>query len=237
MPKTQLNPKILSKLSKKLGLKESTIRQQISTLKQQNAKSTLNAVAQIYAMKNNTSVMQQLSVEDKASLPHIEQTKEKIKITSVSKTKKEKEKLKELIVYESSDHFIKGHIRQLNIAYTYGCYTGGYMLARKIVENLVIDILQKKFPSDASLANKELYWDAKQNRYKDFSIILKNLYDKRNEFGSKNKTVERLYQLSKEFKDGANDKTHSWAHLVVKPKELDDLQLQDIIELIKKIEQ
>ena len=88
MAKAQLNPKILSKLSKKLGLQESTIRQQISTLKQQNARCTLNAVAQIYAMKHNTTVMQQLSDVDKASLPHIEQTREKIKIASKSKPKK-----------------------------------------------------------------------------------------------------------------------------------------------------
>jgi hypothetical protein len=234
MSKTQLNPKILTKLSKKLGLQESTIRQQISKLKQQNARSSLNAVAQIYAMKNGTTVMQQLSAEDKSTLPHIEQTNQKIKIVSLNKSKKSLEKIKELIVYDTSDHFIKGHIKEFNRGYTYKCYTGSYILARKIIENLIIGILQKYYPAETSLANKELYWDVQQRRFKDFSIILKNLFDKKDDFGSKNKAIERLYQLAKKFKDGANDKTHSWFHLVTNPKE--DLQLQDMIELIKKIE-
>jgi hypothetical protein len=238
MGKTQLSPKILSKLSNKLGLQESTIRQQISRLKQQNAKCTLNAVAQMYAMKHGLTVMQQLSADDKASLPHIEHTKERIKIQTVSKPKKQAEKkIVEFLTFESTDHFIVGHIKELNKAFTYGCYTACYILARKIIENLIIDILQKAYPQSEGLANKELYWDTTKKRYKDFSVILKNLFEKRHDFGTKNKAIERLYQLSKEFKDEANNKAHSWFHLVSKPKELEDLQLQDMLELIKKIEQ
>lgn len=236
MSKTQLNPRILGKLSKKLGLAESTIRQQISTLKQKNARCTLNAVAQIYAMQHNTTVMQQLTEEDKATLPHIEQTKERIKINSINRPKKQKEKIKELLVYSSQNHFIEGHIKELNRAYNYKCYTGAYILSRKIIENLIIELIQKHFPPEKSLDNKELCWDVNQKRFKDFSIILKNLYDKRNDFGQKNKAVERLYQLAKKFKDGANNTTHSWFHLVSMPDELDNLQLQDMIELIKEIE-
>ena len=150
--------------------------------------------------------------------------------------KKESEKLIELISYDSSNFFIKGHITEFNRAYTFKCYTGAYILSRKIIENLIIDILQVKYPPDVNQHNKELYWDINQKRFKDFSIILKNLYNKKDDFGSKNKAIERLYQLARKFKDGANDKTHSWFHLVARPGELEDLQLQDMIELIKSIE-
>jgi len=235
MPKAQLNPKILDKLSKKLGLERSTVRQQISRLKQNHARCTLNAVAQIYAKQNGETVMQQLTAEDKASLPHIEQNSDKIKISI--KPREKQEKIKPFITYESNDHFIKGHINELNRAYTYKCYTSVYILSRKIVENLIVDILQKKYPPEVSLENKELYWDVVQKRFKDFSIIIKNLFNKKDDFlPAKSKAVERLYQLANKFKGSANDKTHSWFHLVSNPNELNELQLQDMLELIIKIE-
>lgn len=235
MAATQLNPKILEKLSKKLNLEKSTVRQAISKLKQKNARCTLNAVAQIYAMENGLTVMQQLSHADKLTLPHVEQSREKIKVSV--KPKQNKEKIKQLINYDSTDYFINGHIKELNRAYSYKCYTGAYILSRKIIENLIIDILQKYYPSSESLENKALYWDVNQKRFKDFSLIIKNLLDKKDDFDpSKNKAIERLYQLAKKYKDGANDKTHSWFHLVLNEKEFDELQLEDMIELIKRIE-
>ncbi|HEY5748604.1 MAG TPA: hypothetical protein VIU12_21185 [Chryseolinea sp.] len=237
MASTQLNPKILEKLSKKMNLEKSTVRQAISKLKQKNAKCTLNAVAQIYAMANGLTVMQQLSQADKITLPHIEQSKEKIKVVVKPKKQSKGEKIRVLINYDSEDYFIKGHIKELNRAYTYKCYTGAYILSRKIIENLIIDILQKQYPSCESLENKALYWDINQRRFKDFSIIIKNLLDKKDDFGpSKSKAIERLYQLAKKYKEGANDKTHSWYHLVLNATEFDELQLEDMIELIKKIE-
>ncbi len=235
MPVSQLNPKILKKLSEKLGIKESSVRQSISRLKQSYPSCTLNAVAQIFAVKNGYNVLQQLSANDKASLPHIELQKEKIKISA--KTYKAPEKLKILIDYPTTNHFIKGHLDELNKTYTYKCYTASFILLRKIIENLVIDILQKNYPPELSQNNKELYWDIKSKRFKDFSVILKNLFDKRQEFSpSKNKAIERLYQLVTNFKDEANNKTHSWFHLVENSKELEGLTPQYLIELIKTIE-
>jgi hypothetical protein len=119
-----------------------------------------------------------------------------------------KQRIEEVIDYDTDDHFIQGHINELNKAYTYGCYTSVNILARKIIENLIIDILKMKYP-ESSLANKKLYFDINQKRYHDFGVILKNLERKKHEFGSENKGVERLYKLSKQFKDDANDKTHS----------------------------
>lgn len=68
-------------------------------------------------------------------------------------------------------------------------------------------------------------------------IFLRNLYDKRNDFEpEKIKIIERLYQTTKRFKDDSNDATHSWYHLINKKKEIDDIDIQLIIELIKNLE-
>lgn len=46
----------------------------------------------------------------------------------------------------------------------------------------------------------------------------------------------QLCDLAKALKNDANNKTHSWYHLVEKKKEIDNLNLKAIIEIIKKLE-
>ena len=234
MAKPKLNPTIISIIKKKTGLAEATIRKNISFLRADYPQCTINAVAQLYARKNGFSVMQKLSPEDKSTIPHNEVVNPKIKIERTF-TKK-KEKTISFITYDSNDYFIKGHIDEVNNSYTKGCYTSCLILARKIIENLIIDILRTKYP-DSTKENKELYYDIPRKRYLDFSVVLKNLYDKRNEFGiAKAKIIDRLYQKAIKFKEQANDKTHSWFHLVKSRNEINDLEIQYIIELIKQIE-
>lgn len=155
--------------------------------------------------------------------------------TKQTKRATQRKKLFEIVKYSSSDHFIKGHIEELNLAYSNGCYTCVFILARKIIENLVIDVLKRKFPENRK-TNKELYFDIDQNRLKDFGVILKNLLKMKDNFGSDNVIAEKLFKRAKQLKDDANDKTHSWCHLVETRKEIDDLSLQAIIELIVKLE-
>lgn len=226
----KLDPDIVKYLTGKLDLKKSTIEKNISLLKRRHPKCTSNAVAHIYAQQFGVSVLGKLSKEDKETLPHLEVEKSKIKINS--KRIKKKEKIIEFIKYESNDYFIKGHISEANRAYSKGCYTCVYILSRKIIENLIIDLLKNKFPPN-SLENKNLYFDTNQNRFKDFGEVLNNLLKKKNDFGvGKGKTVESLYKNALKLKNDANDRTHSWFYLVERKVEIDDIKIQTIVELI-----
>jgi len=174
-----------------------------------------------------------LDQEDKASLPDLEIHKPKVIRMPAKKPTK---KAKIIFNYTSSDHFVTEHVNEINKAYNATCYTSAYILSRKVVENLIIGILRAQFP-DTSLANKQLYYDIGRKRYLDFSVILQNLFDKRDEFPTgKKKAIERLYVLTKDFKDEANDRTHSLYHIVTKPKEIDELDLPTILALIADIE-
>lgn len=150
------------------------------------------------------------------------------------KTRSQKTILR-IIDYNTSDSFRKGHIDEINRAYTYACYTSVFILARKIIENLIIDVLKMKYP-ESTKTNKEIYFNIEQKRYHDFEVILKNLKSRKHEFGTENIAVERLCNLAKELKDDANKKTHSWYHLVRKKKEIDDLDLTAIFDLIQALE-
>jgi len=229
-----LNPLIIKKIHNKSKLEETTIRSAISRMKDKYPSLTDNGVAYLYGLqlkKGSVNVRTLLNEEDKKTLPSIEMKPiEKIKIHKNSL----KKEIKKVIVLQTDDLFINGHIEEINKAYNYGCYTSVVILARKITENFIIDILNSYFPPTTK-ENKELYFDISMGRSKDFSIILDNFYKKRVDFGTKKPIVEKLYKLAKELKGEANDKTHSWFHLVNRQKEVDDLEIQKIIELIKKL--
>jgi len=229
----KLSKDILKLLSTKLGKSENTIRVEISRLRTSKFHGApLNSVAHVYAQQHGTTVYQKLSKDEKAAIPNHDLIKSAPKIPT--KKVQKKEKTFEFLKYETTDHFIKGHLKEINRAYNGKCFTATFILARKIVENLIIDILVKKYPA-TSLANKELYFDTSKNRFKDFSVILDNLNSKRNDFGIQKGIVERLYSTAKALKDNANDKTHSWYHLVERQEEIDNIHIQSILELIKKL--
>lgn len=229
----KLNPEIVNKLAKDLKLDPKTVKKNIYLLQKSYPNLTKNALAQIYATKNEKTVFRKLDKEDKASLPSTEVVPEKIKIKT--KNGGRKITIRKIFEYDTPDHFKKGHIEELHKAYTFGCNTSVFILTRKIVENLIIDILKTKYP-EKDKKNKELYFDTSQGRFKDFEVILKNLKSKKSDFGSENKAVERLCDLAKSLKDDANNKIHSWYHLVESKKEIDNLNLKAIIEIIKKLE-
>jgi len=227
-----LNPRILEFLKKKTGKATQTIKNDISKLRSDFPGTPINSVAHIYARQNDTSVLAKLTNEEKEKVPNVEIPKPR-KIRAKSNQKGQT--IKKIIRFSSSNKFIKGHIDETNRAYSSKCYTATYILIRKILENLIIDIIRKKFPPNKKKENLEMYYDLHQKRTKDFSAILKNLDAKSSSFAPDDALVKRIVKLCKEFKDDANDKTHSWYHLVNKKKELDDKNPQYILDLIEQL--
>jgi hypothetical protein len=227
---SRLNVKILDHLSKKLDLKENSIRQYISGIKVKYPELTQNAAAHFFALSRRETVRRMLTKEDKKTLRGTEIIKpERIKVKQI---KENKNKVIEFFKYNTDNEFLRGHINEIDKAYTATCYTCVFILCRKVIENLIIAILEKKFPRE-----RVLYWDNARERYLDFSIILNNLYNKRLEFNpSKIGAIERLKQLAKPFKKDCNNKTHSLFHLVKRKKEIDDIGINEILGLIKILE-
>lgn len=228
-----LNPEILGRLRKKTGKEESTIRKDISLLRRKYGKLPINAVAQIYALQNGTSVLTKLDKHEKESLPNIEIEKPARVVQKEPRNRKRR--LLEFVHYKTEDPFVKAHILETNTAYTYRCYTAAFILCRKILENLLTDIVRKKFPQNEK-ENIELYFDTARGRTRDFSEILSNLRRRTGEFGPDKSLLERVLNRADFFKDDANNKVHSWYHIVRSRKELEDTHFQDIIDMIVKLE-
>lgn len=227
--KPRLSPQVLEFLHKKLKKSFSTIRSDISKLRRVYQTSTLNAVAQIYAEQYGKSVRRLISKEDKLTIPSIKI--EKVSTLKSKKGVKIREQTKEIIQFYTTDHFLRKHIAEINRAYTKHCYTCVFVLTRKVLENLIIAIVKAKYPAD-----RDLYFDIPKGRNQDFSVVLDNLFKKRNEFDdNRKKAIERLHQKVKPFKNDANDKVHSLYHIVESPREVDDWNLDTIMALITEI--
>lgn len=231
---SKLNPIILLKLKEKTGMSEQAIRNAVSNFKNNKCpKSTQNAAAQLFAKSRGLSVAKYLKKEDRDTLPSSIEFEKPIKIKK-SKSKLRKKKIIELVKFETADYFLKKHLEEINRTYTFHCYTSSYILCRKVIENLLIEILRKKYPSK-NKGHKELYFDISRGRFLDLKYILKNLSEKSKEFGSEKELVERLIKKAEEFKEDANNKTHSLYHIVTNKKELDEKNPQEILEYIKAL--
>jgi hypothetical protein len=234
MTDRSLNPKILEYLEKKTKKSKGTIRKDISILRRSFGNLPINTVAQIYAIKNSTSVVTKLTKEERKQLPNFDIEKG-VKVTQKSHKSRQQRKIIQFIKYETNDSFIKAHVLETNKAYTNTCYTAAFILCRKIIENLLTDIIRKKYTQN-SKENIELHFDTKRRRNKDFSEILTNLGKRSNDFGADRTLLDRILSTSRTFKDDANNKTHSWYHIVRSKKEIDDHNVQDIIDMIITLE-
>jgi len=233
----KLDGDLVKFISKKLSIGENTVRKNIYLLVKNHPHCTKNAVGQIYARSKGLSALRMLDKEDRASLPSaFEVQKEKIIIEHKINRKRTAEKINELIKYKTDDPFVKAHVEEINRAYTYRCYTAAAILCRKVIENLLIEIMRMKYQTEKD-KGIDLYFDKSRGRYRDFSEILEVLRKKSAEFGPERKLVERIATFASKFKDDANDKTHSLYHIVKNRKELEDMQLQNIFDMIKQLEE
>lgn len=227
----RLKPEILKHLKKKLGYKSESIQVQLSLLKRKYSGLTLNAAAQVYALKHNISILPKLSEKDKSSLNQANLSMISKREIQVPKSKKGL-KTKIFLVYNTVDRFVKKHIEEINNAYSAKCYTATYILCRKVIENLIIEILKKQFPHSSK---RNLYEDTTNHRFLDFSVVLDNLFKQRTQFSITAKdAIERLKQTATPFRKDANSKTHSLFHIASKT-ELDNADVQTIFELIVRI--
>ncbi len=203
----------------------------ISEIKRDYYGVTPTAAAQLLAKKHSKSIQRFLNDEDIKSLAGTN-IPQNIPMRSTHKSLTSYASEKIILSFSTEDHFIQRHIKEINKTYNVKCYTATFILCRKVMENLIIDILRKKFPKE-----RGIYEDTKTHRYLDFSVVLDNLYKRKNKFNTRaHNAIDRLKQKATPFKKDANNKTHSLFHIATKG-EIDNAEVQLIFDLIVVIMQ
>lgn len=218
-------------LIKTLGLTKGSLAVRISEIKYEHPQLTPAAAAQVLARKKNKSIMRLLDDEDKKTLATVVNSSAVAPVIIRTTTGKGGKRTlpKPILVFPSTDRFIERHIAEINGTYHANCCTATFILCRKVMENLIVQILKKKFPATK---DRVLYEDAASRRSLDFSVVLNHFYKSRTKFSiSGASAIDRIKQKATPFKNDANDKAHSLFHLASR-KEIEDANVQEIFDLI-----
>ncbi len=225
-----LRKEIREHLKNTLGMTKGSIAVRISEIKYDHPQLTPAAAAQVLAKKKHKSIMRFLDDEDKKSLASVgTAAASPVIIRTIAGKGGKRTSPKPILVFPSSDRFIERHVAEINGTYHANCCTATFILCRKVMENLIVQILKKKFPA---AKDRGLYEDSASRRSLDFSVVLDNFYKSRTKFSiSTASAIDRIKQRATPFKNDANDKAHSLFHIASKA-EIEAANVQEIFDLI-----
>lgn len=229
----RLSKELREHLVKTLGITPESVSVRLAEIKRTYPHLTQAAAAQILAQKKGKSILGFLDEEDRKSLPSIQASafpSVPVRRVSNGKTAGRIMQAKPIVLFSTSNRFVEKHIQEINGTYAAQCYTATFILCRKVMENLIVDVLRHSFPKE-----RNLYEDAASHRSLDYSVVLDHLFKKRTQFNTKAfGAIVRIKQKATAFKNDANDKAHSLFHIATK-KEIDDAKPQEIFDLIEVV--
>ncbi|MGD1838918.1 MAG: hypothetical protein ACPKPY_12785, partial [Nitrososphaeraceae archaeon] len=142
-------------------------------------------------------------------------------------------KTKILINIKFKDLFLTTLVNEINGTFRSGYFTSSLILLRKLFENLLILLLQHKYPKDKP-GNLEIYFDQDNNRSRFFSELIKNLNERKKEFTNNERNIEQLINRITHLKEKADTTTHLYTQIADK-EEIKKIKILEIIELFKII--
>lgn len=104
--------------------------------------------------------------------------------------------------------FYETLIRDINKCYRIGVDDATFVLTRKLIENLVIDLLKRKYGNTKE--GKEMFFDIEKRQFRKFSDILEKLEENMGDFEHfSNRLDEEVVSDMDEFRESANSDAHS----------------------------
>jgi hypothetical protein len=106
------------------------------------------------------------------------------------------------------------------------------MLSRKLIENLLYNLLQYKFGGPGI----RLYFDTAHNRPLDFSVMLDNLKEQKAQFNpDQHGMIEKFLSLAQQFRRDANSKVHNVMDYLKSMKQLRSLEVPEMTQILLRL--
>jgi len=172
----------------------------------------------------------------------------KKKARKTTKTKKKTGKITKTIKVPMSNHLevkeeqlieIRGKYPQIfydsledeiNTCYNHNHPNAAFFLSRKLIENLILDILLKKFPNNTGL------WWSSLGYHLNLSPLIKNLYISRTQFKPNAKSyIEKFHKLVDSFRNETNNNAHNLHDYLGDKSELKQFKIKDMVQLLINI--
>ena len=111
------------------------------------------------------------------------------------------------------DSFYNDLIEQINVTFLDCCYSASTILLRKLFENLLIDILRKKYGTKEC---KYLYWNERRKHFLNFAKLIENFKEKLNDFIIYSKKIEKNFIkfLEEKIKFPGNESAHTIEEII-----------------------
>lgn len=131
------------------------------------------------------------------------------------------------------DDFYKRLIDEINLLYINGLPMSLSILIRKLLENLIIDILRKKYGA----VELSLYYDPSRRRFYDFSVLLRNLDSKKEDFHHITSELDSsLIRKINRFRETGNAGAHSIdVNLTINQISKDKDDINYLVQLLLRI--
>jgi hypothetical protein len=158
------------------------------------------------------------------------QKKKQLIIVESPKFPPEEQNLLE-IMGDYPQNFYEQLEREINECYNEGYLNATFVLSRKIIESLIYEILEKKFPG-----KEDLWWNSGIGYPLNLSPLMKNLHENRRGFGGNIKRIiERFDSLAGDFRDEVNKIAHNIYDYIDKKEEIKRFKISELIQLLVKI--
>lgn len=107
------------------------------------------------------------------------------------------------------------------------------MLSRKLVENLVHDVLEYKFGKQGQVS---LYYDTAHRRAQDFSVLIENLENNKSQYPQDlQDQIDRFLDMVKPFRRDANSKAHKVIDYLDSMSQIRRLKVPEMTQILLKL--
>jgi hypothetical protein len=220
------HPKIKGKISIQ------AVRNSISEIRRNNPGITLKAAAVEFAKRRGFKLFRYLDDNNLKSLQYLTEAP---RIKTVIKTVTKSSRTKRLINFRSKypEVFYDNLENEINIAYSNPKLPNAtLMLCRKLIENLVYNLLEYKFQKK----NIQIYFNTSKRRSHDFSILLDNLDSHKSDFElDQQDLIKSFLKLAQPFRRDANIKTHRVIEYLSNMSEINKFKIPDMVQILLKL--
>lgn len=120
---------------------------------------------------------------------------------------------------------------EINGTYNYNLPNATLILSRKVVENLIYNLFEEKFPQNA-----DFRWDSRRKQALGFGKLVSNLSEQASSFNEDQVVlVKKVVTLISRFRKEANTHTHQIIEYLDDRSELKKLKIPEIIEILLKL--
>lgn len=121
--------------------------------------------------------------------------------------------------------------QEINDCYEKNYPNACFFLCRKMIENLVFNILEKKYPQD-----EPLWYSSATRSHNKLSLLISNLYSKKSDFKLNVQTyIEKFNALVGTFRKESNSKAHNIFEYLNDKSELGKFKINDLIQFLLNI--